>query len=82
MKARNATPGPGSYLLPSDFGYLDANKYVRGSTAQRTRMARRLQLSTMTKDHLARDHMTISDFETDRTMNKSANAYYGTQKFS
>ena len=50
------TPGPGSYMLPSDFGYLEHrdkqggsprnNMSTQGST--RPRIISRLQLSTMT----------------------------------
>ena len=52
------TPGPGSYILPSDFGYLE-NKDRQGGNGSprnnmsstgscRPRMISRLQLSTMT----------------------------------
>ena len=46
------TPGPGSYILPSDFGYLEQpQKSPRGLTAStltRPRLAFKSQLSTMT----------------------------------
>lgn len=52
MNARIATPGPGSYLLPSDFGYLEAKNSPRNMMSTqgsvRPRLVSRLQLSTMT----------------------------------
>jgi len=55
-RAATMTPGPGSYMLPSDFGYLEQrdkqggsprnNMSTQGST--RPRIISRLQLSTMT----------------------------------
>ena len=46
------TPGPGSYLLPSDFGYLEAKNSPRNMMSTqgsvRPRLVSRLQLSTMT----------------------------------
>lgn len=49
---RGMTPGPGSYILPSDFGYLENKGSPRNlmSTqgSARPRVISRLQLSTMT----------------------------------
>ena len=46
------TPGPGSYLLPSDFGYLENKNSPRNNISTqgsvRPRVISRLQLSTMT----------------------------------
>lgn len=58
------TPGPGSYMLPSDFGYLENkdkqgggsprnNMSTQGST--RPRIISRLQLSVMTGNNVSRD---------------------------
>ena len=46
------TPGPGSYMLPSDFGYLENKNSPRNNigtqSSCRPRVVSRLQLSTMT----------------------------------
>jgi len=67
MNDRCITPGPGTYVLPSDFGYLEnPQKSPRGSTAgslQRPRLNFKSQLSTMT-GQLPTNRM--SDFNTDR----------------
>ena len=46
------TPGPGSYILPSDFGYLENKNSPRNNISTqsscRPRVISRLQLSTMT----------------------------------
>lgn len=67
MIDRCITPGPGTYILPSDFGYLEnPNKSPRGSTAgslTRPRLNFKSQLSTMT-GQLPTTRM--SDFNTDR----------------
>lgn len=62
------TPGPGTYVLPSDFGYLENpnQRSPRNSTAgslQRPRLNFKSQLSTMT-GQLPTNRM--SDFNTDR----------------
>lgn len=69
---RVVTPGPGTYLLPSDFGHLHSQNSPRGSTQasqRRPRMVSRLHLSSMGKDN---DMKGLSTFETDRAANKSA----------
>jgi len=52
LNERAITPGPGTYVLPSDFGYLEnPQKSPRGSTAgnmTRPRLNFKSQLSTMT----------------------------------
>lgn len=52
MANRQMTPGPGSYLLPSDFGYLENKNSPRNMMSTqgsvRPRLISRLQLSTMT----------------------------------
>lgn len=61
------TPGPGTYVLPSDFGYLEnPSRSPRNSTAgslQRPRLNFKSQLSTMT-GNLPTNRM--SDLNTDR----------------
>lgn len=63
-RAATMTPGPGSYMLPSDFGYLENkdkqgggsprnNMSTQGST--RPRIISRLQLSVMTGNNVSRD---------------------------
>jgi len=69
-----ATPGPGSYVLPSDFGVLDTTRLKlqqlpRIGTQQnggRQRLVQRLNMSEMVN----RDDQT--DFETSRSNNRSA----------
>jgi hypothetical protein len=69
-----ATPGPGSYILPSDFGVLDPNRtkiqqIPRIGTQQnggRPRLFQRLNMSEMQQ----RDDNT--DFDTQRSNNRSA----------
>lgn len=52
MSFEIVTPGPGSYILPSDFGYLEAKNSPRNMMSTqgsfRPRVISRLQLSTMT----------------------------------
>ena len=67
------TPGPGTYLLPSDFGYLiDPKNSPRGFTqgSLRPRVVSRLQFSTLTGPPIS----GISNFEsTDREPSKFVN---------
>ena len=62
------TPGPGTYVLPSDFGYLEnPNRSPRGGTAgtmTRPRLNFKSQLSTLTGQPELKTRM--SDFNTDR----------------
>lgn len=52
LNAKMLTPGPGSYILPSDFGYLEAKSSPRNFVSTRgsirPRNVSRLQLSTLT----------------------------------
>ena len=68
-----ATPGPGSYILPSDFGVLDPTRsklqqIPRIGTQQnggRPRLVQRLNMSEMV-------HRDTNDLDTQRTNNRSA----------
>lgn len=80
LTALLVTPGPGTYLLPSDFGYLiDTSKtntrVGTSNTQSRGRNVNRLKLSTLQ----AGENRTIDGFEsTDREgkfVNKSLLAY-------
>lgn len=51
VASRVATPGPGTYLLPSEFGHtIDSKVHYRAGTqgSGRPRLVSRLQLSTLT----------------------------------
>ena len=74
------TPGPGQYLLPSDFGHLDTFRGEgmsprRGNTqaSPRPKMIGRLQLSHMQ----AGDPKGLSEFDTTRSGVKSMTMNYG-----
>ena len=69
------TPGPGSYMLPSDFGYLEEKKSPRNMMSTqgsvRPRMVSRLQLSTMT-GNVSHNLGEFSVTGTERDVQKSA----------
>ena len=69
------TPGPGHYLLPSDFGYLEGPKasprnYISTQGSMRPRAVSRLQLSTMT-GNASHNLGEFSIDQTGRETNKS-----------
>ena len=68
------TPGPGSYILPSDFGYLEPKNSPRNMMSTqgsfRPRDVSRLQLSTMT-GNVSHNLGEFSVHGTDREIQKS-----------
>lgn len=75
MNARAATPGPGQYLLPSDFGYLEGPKgsprnHMSTQGSVRPRVVSRLQLSTLT-GNVSHNLGEISIDQTGRDTGKS-----------
>ena len=65
--SKRDTPGPGSYMPPSDFGYLELYKY-----SPRTSHGQRSQMDTMCN--------TISKFSTGRGQSQMSTRQGTTQK--
>ena len=72
---KGGTPGPGQYLLPSDFGYLEGPKgsprnHMSTQGSVRPRVVSRLQLSTLT-GNVSHNLGEISIDQTGRDTGKS-----------